>query len=82
MLSVFNAGPGSVEEVFCQTFTAGVPGIGEVRMEPLATGGEDIFVTEDNRREYVDAYVDFYLNRSVQRQFDVRAPARVATFLA
>jgi hypothetical protein len=63
-----------VEEVFCQTFTAGVPGIGEVRMEPLALGGEEIFVTEDNRREYVDAYVDFYLNRSVQRQFDVREP--------
>ena len=66
-----SAGPGSVEEVFCQTFTAGVPGIGEVRMEPLIPGGEDIFVTEANRREYVDAYVDFYLNRSVQRQFEV-----------
>jgi len=69
--SLLSAGPGSVEEVFCQTFTAGVPGIGEVRMEPLIPGGEDIFVTEANRREYVDAYVDFYLNRSVQRQFEV-----------
>ena len=60
-----------MEEVFCQTFTAGVPGIGEVRMEPLIAGGEEILVTEANRREYVDAYVDFYLNRSVHRQFEV-----------
>ena len=65
------AGPGSVEEVFCQNFTAGVPGIGEMRSEPLVAGGEDICVTEANRREYVDAYVDFYINRSVHQQFEV-----------
>ena len=74
-----------MEEVFCQTFTAGVPGIGEVRMEPLIPGGEDNFVNEENRREYVDAYVDFYLNRSVQRQFEVlliASPLRIVSVCA
>lgn len=61
-----------MEDVFCQTFTAGMPGIGEVRSVALVPGGDDIFVTEANRREYVDAYVDFYLTRSVHHQFEVR----------
>jgi len=66
-------GAGSVEDVFCQTFTAGMPGIGEVCSVALAPGGDDIYVTEANRREYVDAYVDFYLTRSVHHQFEVHS---------
>lgn len=57
-----------MEEVFCQNFTVGVTGIGEVLTVPLREGGEDIMVTEDNRREYVDMYVNHYLNTSVHRQ--------------
>ena len=71
-MCTWRTGAGSVEDVFCQTFTAGMPGIGEVRSVALAPGGEDIFVTEANRREYVEAYVEFYLTRSVHHQFEVR----------
>lgn len=60
-----------MEEVFCQTFTAGVPGIGQPLSLPLVSGGEALYVTEDNRRQFVDAYVDCILSRAVHRQFEV-----------
>eukprot|EP00884_Botryococcus_braunii_P023346 jgi/Botrbrau1/9696/Bobra.0201s0026.1 len=63
-------GPGSVEDVFCQNFTVGLPGIGQVLTVPLIEGGDNLMVTEENRREYVDMYVEHYLNVSVHRQFE------------
>ncbi|KAK9819719.1 hypothetical protein WJX72_001643 [[Myrmecia] bisecta] len=66
-------GEGSVEDVFCQNFTAGVPGIGETLTVTLKEDGEDMMVTEENRREYVDLYVDYYLNKSVHKQFEAFA---------
>ena len=62
------AGEASVEDVFCQNFTAGVPGIGETLTVPLKDDGEDVMVTEDNRREFVDLYVDYYLNTAIHKQ--------------
>ena len=59
---------GSVEDVFCQTFTAGMPGMGETLIVPLIPGGQDIVVTEDNRRQYVEAYQNFVLESSVHKQ--------------
>ena len=38
-------GPGSVEDVFCQTFTVEVPGFGDTRVVPLKEGGADVPVT-------------------------------------
>lgn len=61
------AGPGSVEDTFCLSFEAGVPGIGEPISLPLRGDGCEA-VTEDNRRAYVDAYVDCVLNSSIHKQ--------------
>ncbi|KAL3132600.1 hypothetical protein ABBQ32_009129 [Trebouxia sp. C0010 RCD-2024] len=66
-------GPGTVEDVFCQNFSAGVPGIGETLTVPLKDDGEDIMVTDDNRREFVDLYVDYYLNAAIHKQFEAFA---------
>ena len=66
------AGPGCVEDVFCQTFTAGLPGLGQPTEVDLVPGGAATMVTEDNRRAFVDAYVDCLLTRAVDRQFEVR----------
>ena len=67
-----------MEDVFCQNFTAGVPGIGETLTVPLKDDGEDIMVTEDNRREFVDLYVDYYLNNAIHKQVRTKYPvARV-----
>jgi hypothetical protein len=63
-------GPGSVEDVFCLSFAVEVPCYGEMRAVPLIPGGEAIPVTEDTRRQFVDAYVDFWLSRSVHAQFE------------
>ena len=62
------AGPGSVADVFCLNFVAGLPGIGEPLEVALVEDGADIPVTEDNRRDYVEAYVDCLLNSSIERQ--------------
>lgn len=59
---------GGVIESFCLTFTAGLPGIGEPVSAPLCDDGDDVAVTADNRREYVDAYVNCILNTSIEKQ--------------
>lgn len=66
-------GPGSVEDVFCQTFSVEVPAPGELRSVALKPGGQEIAVTEDTRREFVDLYVDWWLNTSVHSQFEAFA---------
>lgn len=70
------AGPGCVEEVFCQNFTAGLPGLGQATEVELVPGGATLTVTEDNRRQFVDAYVDCLLNRAVDLQFEVHTNSR------
>ncbi len=63
-------GPGSVADVFCFDFTIDQGSFGEVKTFELKPGGANIPVTEENRREYVDLYVDFLLNESVRTQFN------------
>ena len=59
-----------MEETFYQTFSVEVDYFGEMKLTELKPGGENIFVTEDNRHEYVELVVDFWLQRSIRRQFD------------
>lgn len=40
---------------------------------PWRLEGDEIYVTEAKRREYVDAYVRFNLTRWVQHQFEVQS---------
>lgn len=63
-------GPGSVEDVFCQTMSIDVDVFGEIKSTPLKPNGEDIVVTEENRREYVDLYVAHALVQSIQGPFE------------
>lgn len=62
------AGEGSVEDVFCQNFTASQAGVGEVLSVSLCDGGDLRMVTEENRREFVELYVNYVLNKSIHRQ--------------
>ncbi len=64
------SGPGLVEDVFCQTFSISMVRGGETVHVPLCPGGEDIAVTEENRREFVDSYVSWWLCKSVEKQFE------------
>lgn len=65
------AGPGSVEEVFCLSFTVSTQ-IGDRRVvNPLGdAGGEHVAVTEANRQQYCDLYVAHALTRGCARAFD------------
>lgn len=71
-VSMSDTGPGTVEDVFCQTFVVEVPAYGATCTIPLKPGGEDVVVTEDNRQEFVDLYVKFWLHTSIENQFEVR----------
>ena len=74
-------------DVFCLSFVAGLPGIGEAVEVALLEEGDAIAVTEDNRREFVEAYVDCILNASIEKQVGrkqicpARHPARGPTMM-
>lgn len=46
---------------------------GETRTMLLKEAGESVPVTEDNRREFVELYVDYWLNSSMHRHFEAFA---------
>lgn len=58
-----------VEEVFCLTFSVSRSVFGEVRSDALIVNGEHISVTANNREEYVHLYVDYLLNKSIEKPF-------------
>jgi hypothetical protein len=63
------SGPGSVEDTFCQVFAIEEDVAGATYNVELVLGGTEIPVTEENRRDFVDRYVDYILNKSVERQY-------------
>jgi len=60
---------GNVEEVFCRSFVASYENFGAVVEVPLKEGGDLIPVTNANRREYVDLYVNWFFNESIHEKF-------------
>lgn len=55
-----------MENVFYQTMSIDVNIYGEIKTHALKPGGEDIMVSEDNRREYVDLYLKYVLHDSIK----------------
>ncbi|GJJ73506.1 E3 ubiquitin-protein ligase HECTD2 [Entomortierella parvispora] len=60
----------SIEDVFCLNFVGVYEAYGESREVPLIPGGEDIPVTSENRRHYVERYANFIMNLSIFDQFE------------
>uniref|UniRef100_A0A3P8UTU4 HECT-type E3 ubiquitin transferase n=1 Tax=Cynoglossus semilaevis TaxID=244447 RepID=A0A3P8UTU4_CYNSE len=60
---------GNVEEDFYLTFQVLQEEMGVVKSYNLKPGGDKIPVTKQNRKEYVQLYVDFLLNKSIYKQF-------------
>lgn len=60
---------GDVKEDLCQTFQISYTVFGEVVTHSLKPKGDKIPVTEENREEYVNLYVDYLLNKSIYQQF-------------
>uniref|UniRef100_A0A8C6LYR0 HECT-type E3 ubiquitin transferase n=1 Tax=Nothobranchius furzeri TaxID=105023 RepID=A0A8C6LYR0_NOTFU len=60
---------GNVEEDFHLTFQVFQEEMGVVKSYNLKAGGDKIPVTKQNRKEYVQLYIDFLLNKSIYTQF-------------
>ncbi|KAL0832902.1 hypothetical protein ABMA28_001047 [Loxostege sticticalis] len=58
-----------VEDVFSLCFAVNTEVFDQIQVHPLKEDGENISVTHENKQEYVDLYVDFLLNKSVENQF-------------
>jgi E3 ubiquitin-protein ligase NEDD4 len=52
------------------TFTKMEMRFGETVAIDLKPGGADIAVTEENKKEYVDLTVEYYISKRVKDQFD------------
>ncbi|XP_068817606.1 probable E3 ubiquitin-protein ligase HECTD2 [Capricornis sumatraensis] len=60
---------GNVEEDFYSTFQVFQEEFGIIKSYNLKPGGDKIPVTNQNRKEYVQLYIDFLLNKSIYKQF-------------
>ncbi|PWW77571.1 HECT-domain-containing protein [Tuber magnatum] len=61
---------GDVESTFCRDFVIETERFGQVTRVPLCPNGENRPVTNSNRREFVDLYLNYLLNSSVAKQFE------------
>uniref|UniRef100_A0A499FUS9 Ubiquitin-protein ligase E3A n=1 Tax=Anopheles farauti TaxID=69004 RepID=A0A499FUS9_9DIPT len=60
-----------MEEVFLQTFKIGYRDVfGNMLEHELKPDGDAVFVTQENKHEFVELYSDFMLNGSVEKQFN------------
>lgn len=62
-------GDAPVEDVFCLDFSVSEEYYGTVKTVPLIPNGENIAVTKENRQQYVDAVVDYYVGGGIDRVF-------------
>lgn len=53
-----------------ETFTTTEERFGEMVTIELKPGGEDIPVTDDNKKDYVECVVEYRISRRVKDQFD------------
>ncbi|CAH3043669.1 unnamed protein product [Pocillopora meandrina] len=60
---------GDVEDTFCYTFQVSSSEFGNLQSIELLPNGENIFVTNSNREQFVSLYVNHLLVKCVERQF-------------
>ena len=61
---------GDVKSTFCRDFVVDVDRYGQITQLPLCLNGETRPVTNSNRREFVDLYIQYILDTAVTRQFE------------
>ncbi|KAG1891508.1 hypothetical protein F4604DRAFT_1876590 [Suillus subluteus] len=59
-----------ITDVIDETFTTTEERFGELVNIELRPGGADVNVTQDNKKEYVDAVVEYRISKRVKEQFD------------
>lgn len=58
-----------IEDIVCYNFTVTVDKFGEKVVIPLKPNGEQISITSQNKDEYIDLYLDWYFNKSIEENF-------------
>jgi len=43
---------------------------GSISFHELKENGDELYVTQENKKEFADLYADFLLNKSMERQFN------------
>ncbi len=69
MQTLINFPGDDVESVYARNFQVEVDNFGEKKYVDLKPGGGEIPLTNANRFEFVELYVDYFLNKSVEKQF-------------
>ena len=59
-----------MEDVFCLTFQHTEEINGEMKVVDLKPNGGDIYVNQQNKHEFIQLFVDYILNISVEKQFN------------
>ncbi|XP_060525182.1 probable E3 ubiquitin-protein ligase HERC4 isoform X2 [Cylas formicarius] len=67
--SVLDYADDDMEDVFCLSFDVSRDVWGEVVTVELKPGGSQIPVNQENKHEYVQLYIDYVLNKSVEQQY-------------
>ena len=52
----------NLEEDLCMTFTIEQEVFGEMQVVELVEGGADLYVNQQNKHEFIQLVVDYYLN--------------------
>lgn len=61
---------GDVYDVFMREFEISYEHFGQVTTSPLVPGGQDLPVTNANREEYVQAYIEHYVHTHIRQEFE------------
>ena len=70
MISWARLSENDITDVIDETFTTTEERFGEMVTVELKPGGADILVTEENKKEYVNAIIEYCISKHVKEQFD------------
>ncbi|XP_014207550.1 ubiquitin-protein ligase E3A [Copidosoma floridanum] len=71
LLDMLEYAEDDMADVFMQTFKIGYKDVfGNLLYHELSDKGDEVYVTQTNKKEFVDLYTDFLLVKSVERQFE------------
>uniref|UniRef100_A0A182M4V1 HECT domain-containing protein n=1 Tax=Anopheles culicifacies TaxID=139723 RepID=A0A182M4V1_9DIPT len=69
MQNILDYDGSDLEEVFDLSFTITRDYFGEIQTIPLKPNGENIRLTQSNKQEFVQLYIDYVFNKSVEKSF-------------
>ena len=66
---LLNTNDDNLKDTLCMNFTVTVDKFGENVVIPLKEGGENIYIDQSNKHEYISLYLDWYFNKSIESYF-------------